>query len=249
MRDTVTSQLIVVMEARILLDSNKLPEPHHIDVLHVLCRMAEKKMTPKQPIVFRGNPETGYIVCSTYFNNLDGASYVHRLLAQATNAIKSSHSIPAVELDTWGGIGKGSEMLSPTEPGVFANGEPDSKDIGFQGSSRETADDDKKLIKQQRDILVSEGATAETDPFVEWADKLLNVSKRLGNPKLFVENPTDDRKNDPESARKRVQATVSYFIGQLIENGDTRHVGLHLLDAIDTGIDCEYVGDWPFKLF
>ena len=36
---------------------------------------------------------------------------------------------------------------------------------------------------------------------------------------------------------------------QAADVDDTRHVGLHFMDAIDTGIDCEYVGDWPFKLF
>ena len=71
--------------------------------------------------------------------------------------------------------------------------------------------------------------------------------------KAWIADPeTDDGKdpkNDPESARKRVQQSIDYFIKQLIECDDTRHVGLHFMDAIDTGLDCEYVGDWPFELF
>ena len=230
-----------------MLDANKLPEPHHIKVLNALCCIAEKKMKPKQPIVFRGNPEDGYIVESKYFINLDGACYVHRLLSQATNSDESSRSIPAVELETWGGIGKSGEMLSGTEPGVFAMS--DSPDVGFQGGSRDVDFNDRKVLRRARDERIAEGATKETDPFVEWVNKELNESRYYGNTKPLAENPTDDKKNDPESARKRVQAAIFYFIKQLLETEDTRLVGVHLIDAIDTGIDCEYLGDWPFKLF
>ena len=247
MHDSVTSELIVIMEARIMLDANKLPEPHHIKELHALCRIAEKRMKPRQPIVFRGNPEDGYIVESKYFINLDGADYAHRLLAQATNSDVSSRSIPAVELETWGGIGKSGEMLSGTEPGVFA--QSDSSDVGFQGGSRDQDFSDRKVLRKARDERIAEGATAETDPFVEWANKKLNESRYYGNTKPLAENLTDDKKNDPESARKRVQSAISYFTQQLLESEDTRLLGLHLMDAIDTGIDCEYVGDWPFELF
>ena len=235
------------MEARIMLDANKLPGPHHIKVLHALCRIAEKKMTPRQPIVFRGNSEDGYIVESTHFVNLGGACYVHRLLSQATNSDESSRSIPAVELETWGGIGTGGEMLSGTEPGVFA--QSDSPDVGFQGGSRHHGFNDRKVLRKARDERIAEGATADTDPFVEWANKELNKSRYYGNTKPLAENPTDDRKNNPESARKRVQVAISYFTQQLLETEDTRLLGVHLLDAIDTGIDCEYLGDWPFELF
>ena len=208
-------------------------------------------MKPTRPIVFRGNSELGFIVCETHFENLDGAGYVHRLRVQASNADEMSRKIPAVELETWGGIGKGGEFLSPTEPGVFPNADADVADVSFQNSDwSEDSRQELEMFRRERNALKAAGVKRETNPLLDFYEKRLNANRYLGNQKAWTANPGDkEPKNDPESARKRVQQSIDYFIKQLIECDDTRHVGLHFMDAIDTGIDCEYVGDWPFELF
>ena len=214
-------------------------------------------MKPDRPIIYRGSPELGYIVCETHFINLDAPPYVHRLLVQATNQIESSTSIPAVELETRGAIGKDRELHSGMEPGVFENEDEDVASVDFQGGSRdlEYSRDELEILKIERDRLVAAGETPESNPFLDWCNKLLNESRYLGNAKSLVEMPIDDDdktrepKNDPEAARKRVGQSISYFIEQLLETDDTRHLGLYFMDAIVTGLDCEYVGDWEFKLF
>jgi len=256
-RDSITSRLILTMEARQLLNADKPLDENQRRTLIALCTIAESKMKPDHPIVFRGSPELGYIACTRHFKNLDGASYAHQLVVQATNQIESSTCIPAVELETWGAIGKDRELHSGFEPGVFPNEDCDVADVGFQGGSRELeySRDELKLFKIERDRLVNSGETPESNPLLDFYNKQLNESRHLGNPKVFVEMPINDGKdkrepkNDPESARKRVQQSISYFIEKLLETEDTRHLGLYFMDAIVTGLDCEYVGDWPFKLF
>ena len=257
MRDSVTGLLITTMEARQLLGAGSPLGKNHVRALQTMCTYAESKMKPESPIIYRGSPELGYIVCTTRFNNLDGAGYVHKILMQATNQVESSRRIPAVELETWGAIGKSGEYLSPTEPGVFLNEDIDIADVSFQGGSRdpEYSRDELAIFKIERDRLIEAGEKPESSPLLDFYIKRLNESRYLGNKKVFIEMPVGEDgkkrepKNDPESARKRVQQSIDYFIQQLLETEDTRHLGLHFMDAIDTGLDCEYVGEWPFKLF
>ncbi len=213
-------------------------------------------MKPIEPIIYRGFPDIGYIVTSTHYK-MKGAGYVHRLVAQAQNQVEWSYHIPAVELETWGSIGKDGVFLSGTEPPVFPNADKDTAEVGFQGGSRdsEMTFDMRRIMEVERDKLIESGETRESSALLDYYFKKLG-DQYFGREQAFdgVSYSTDEEgkhepKNDPESARKRVEDAIGYFIEQLIETDENRHLGFHFLDAVDTGLDCEYVGDWPFKLF
>ena len=101
--------------------------------------------------------------------------------------------------------------------------------------------DVREAMEAHVEELESRGETPETSPILKEFKKELKNKIYRGKAKPFG--------NDPEAARKRVEADISYAIEKLIDCEDTRHVGLYLDDTIITGIDCEYIGDWRWKLF
>lgn len=237
--------LKLVMEAGRLIDADQPLTQEHLLALRPFCKTLENKLKPKSETHFIGDVNGGFVVCSAEFSGLLGLGHCHQLISQATNQIEESQSIPAVVLDSWGTMGKSGFMLFGTEPGVFTSDNDDGVQAvsPFQGSQadEEIIWDVREAMEAHVEELESRGETPQTSPILKKFKEELKNKIYRGKGKPFD--------SDPEAARKRVEADISYAVKKLIDCEDTRHVGLHLDDTIITGIDCIYIGDWGWKLF
>jgi len=239
------NDLKLIMEARRLIDMDQPLSRAHLLALRPMYKILEHKLKPRNPIPFIGDLSAGFIVCSTPFGKLKGLGFSHQLLLQATNQIEESRSIPSATLYSWGTMGKRGFYLYENEPGVFDDDNDDDED---QESPLQNVEDEEEVswkmlavMEEDRKKLEDAGETPETNKLLNFYVTQLERRSYLGKSKPF-----DD---DPERMRKNVEGLISYAIDKLIDCEDTKHVGYHLRETIITGIDCVYVGKWPWKLF
>jgi len=235
--------LKLVMEAQWLIKNGQPLSDEHLNALLPMYKILENKLKPKDRIPYLGNLEAGFIVCSTPFGKLKGMRFVHQLLDRATSEIEESQSISSVALYSWGTMGKKGFYLYRTEPGVFDD--DDEEDVSpYQNVEWGEEEVRWKMLvemEKDKDKLEKAGETPETSPRLKYYIGQLRGRSYLGKSKPFD--------NDPERMRKNVEGDIRYAIDKFIECEDTKHVGYHLKETIITGIDCEYIGDWPWKLF
>ena len=235
--------LKLIMEARQLIDTDQPLSREHLLALRPMYKILEHKLKARNPIPFIGDLSAGFIVCSTPFGKLKGLGFIHQLLAQAANHIEDSQSIPSATLYSWGTMGKRGFYLYATEPGVFDD-DDEENELPFQGvewGEEEVRWEMLEEMKNDRKKLEDAGETPETNELLKFYVTQLEGRSYLGKSKPFD--------NDPERIRKNVEGLIRYAIKKLIECEDTKHIGYHLNETIITGIDCEYIGEWRWKLF
>lgn len=235
--------LKLIMEARHLIDAEQPLSREHLLALRPMYKILEQKLKPRDPIPFIGDMNSGFVVCSTPFGKLKGLGNIHQLLAQAANQIEDSRSIPSVTLYSGGTMGKRGFYLFATEPGVFDDDdEPDKSPFqSVEWGEQEVSKEMLAVMEEDKKKLEDAGKTPDTDKLLRFYVNQLKGRSYLGKPKPFD--------NDPERIRKNVEGSIRYAIEQLIECNDTKHVGYHLKETLDLGIDCIYIGDWRWKLF
>jgi len=113
------NNLKLAMEAQWLIKNGQPLSDEHLKTLLPMYKILETKLKPKDPTPFLGNLSAGFLVCSTPSGKLKGLGFIHRLLAQATNQIEESQSIPIASLYSWDAMGNKGFPLYKTEPGVF----------------------------------------------------------------------------------------------------------------------------------
>ncbi len=237
------NSLKLAMEAQWLIKNGQPLSDEHLKALLPLYKILETKLKPKDPIPFLGNSSAGFIVCSTPSGKLKGLGFIHRLLVQATNQIEESRSISLVSLYTRGAVGKKGIPLYDEVPGEFVGDGEDrvSPLLDVEWGEEEVSWKMLVEMKRHKKELEEAGETPETNPLLKFYGEQIRGRSYLGKSKPFD--------SDPEKMRKNVEGDIRYAIKKLIECEDTKHVGYHLNETIITGIDCEYIGEWRWKLF
>ena len=185
----------------------------------------------------------GYVIGTTAVSESVGLKYLYDLLQ--SGFVSCLHLVSGAPLP----LGAESQASKDTEMMAVEYYDDDFEGGGSLQSNVVSADGlfydhddtemDDRYLREVRASIKTLKKSGKSSEDLAMFEKILDESTYRGESKRHS--------NEREKARLSVRKAIMKAISRLIENPETKDIGLHLQDNIKFGHDCKYVGNWKWK--